>query len=118
MSAPTNIAARDRDTWITAKFRDGSTRRYWGDPEEAAYWDEFETRPEPDEPANDDEIPQPSPVGKGIIPQPGRGLELALPRKESRFRPLTLKEMADLRPPEWLIEGLVPQDALWRAEGW
>jgi hypothetical protein len=112
VSAPTNIAARDRDTWITAKFRDGSTRRYWGDPEEAAYWDEFETRPEPAEPANDDEIPQPSPVGKGIIPQPGRGLELALPRKESRFRPLTLKEMADLPPPEWLIEGLVPQDGL------
>ena len=112
MSAPTNIAARDRDTWITAKFRDGSTRRYWGDPEEAAYWDEFETRPEPAEPANDDEIPQPSPVGKGIIPQPGRGLETALPRKESRFRPLTLKEMADLPPPEWLIEGLVPQDGL------
>ena len=112
MSAPTNAAARDRETWITAKFRDGSTRRYWGDPEEAAYWDEFETRPEPDEPANDDEIPQPSPVGKGIIPQPRRGLEPVLPRKESRFRPLTLKEMADLPPPEWLIEGLVPQDGL------
>jgi len=81
VSAPTNAAARDRETWITAKFRDGSTRRYWGDPEEAAYWDEFETRPEPDEPANDDEIPQPSPVGKGIIPQPGRGLVASPPPK-------------------------------------
>src|SRR5690348_17195469 len=32
-------------------------------------------------------------------------------RGGSRFTPLSLKEMADLPPPEWLIEGLVPQEA-------
>ena len=35
-----------------------------------------------------------------------------LRRGGSRFTPLSLKEMADLPPPEWLIEGLVPQDGL------
>jgi hypothetical protein len=33
-------------------------------------------------------------------------------RQESRFKPLSLKEMADLPPPGWLIDGLVPQDGL------
>jgi hypothetical protein len=36
----------------------------------------------------------------------------ALSRRGTRFLPLTLSEMADLPPPEWLIDGLVPQDGL------
>jgi RecA-family ATPase len=33
-------------------------------------------------------------------------------RRQSRFAPMTLAEMAELRPPAWLIEGLVPEDGL------
>src|SRR5262249_24287435 len=35
-----------------------------------------------------------------------------LSRNASRFQPLTLGEMAELPPPEWLIAGLVPEDGL------
>ena len=38
----TNTAVDDRETWITSTFRDGTTVRYWGDPEEWVDWDEFE----------------------------------------------------------------------------
>jgi hypothetical protein len=50
----------------------------------------------------------------GAAPKPAPGSEPVsqLRQRESRFKPLSLKEIADLPPPEWLIGGLVPQDGL------
>jgi hypothetical protein len=46
MSANLNDTASSRETWITCIFRDGTTLRYWGDPEEAIDWNEFGIHPE------------------------------------------------------------------------
>jgi hypothetical protein len=112
----------DREVWITTQFRDGTTIRHWGDPDEPNDWEEIEAGPEPDELDYDDGMLGPPPdededQSLGPLPEDGpepawSGRTPALPPKKGRFTPLTLKEMADLTPPEWLIDGLVPQDGL------
>jgi hypothetical protein len=90
----------DRETWITSIFADGTTRRWWGDPE-------FDQTPHPEDaeevkPAV--EVRQEQPPKVGLAPPIlGRG---------SRFKPLSLTEIGELPPPEWLVDGLVPEDGL------
>jgi AAA domain len=77
-------------------------------PEELADGDGEEILEPPFEAENEAEMPKP--VAKSV-PEKGGGLPFRPPMK-SRFRPLTLSEMADLPPPKWLINGLVPEDGL------
>jgi AAA domain len=75
-------------TWITIKTKDGSFR-YWGDPDDEPPWHELEAT-----------VPD-----THIFQQQSR-------KHRNRFKPLTLGEIAELPPPEWLIAGLVPEDGL------
>src|ERR1700716_4141900 len=56
MRANSNDPASCRETWITLTFGDGRTIQYWGDPEEAIDWDEFEIDPEQAERDYEDQI--------------------------------------------------------------
>jgi hypothetical protein len=78
-------------------------------PEEEAMWAEEEEVPEPLH-ETDDEAAEPALIAKPVSP-PGRHAPPRPPRG-SRFKPLTLNEIALLPPPEWLIDGLVPEDGL------
>jgi hypothetical protein len=62
------------------------------------------------EPKPDDELATRSPNADS--PTPASRLPPRPARATSRFQPLTLSEMADLPPPEWLMDGLVPEDGL------
>jgi hypothetical protein len=117
VSASQNAAASTSyETWITVVTKDG-TYRYWGDPDEPVPWDELEAPdleydsewaeeiPDlPPEAEDDAEIP--AAIAKSV-PAPRKS-----PPARSRFSPLSLAEIAKLPPPEWLIDGLVPQDGL------
>jgi len=111
MNAPSNEAPQDRETLITRIFWDGSTERYWGDPEgDESTWIELDVSEEGEDPAGREEISGPPAVtAKAQAP---RREVVPFPQKRSPFTPLTLQEVADLPPPEWLIVGLVPADGL------
>jgi hypothetical protein len=128
VSTPSNTAAPDSNTWITATFRDGTTRRYWGDHEEGVCWDEFDTGPEtdeldeeyellgpapgdwqetPGEPADHHEAPPPE-------PKPAEGAKPAgKPAQTLAIR------MADIEPEpvEWLWHPYIPFGKLTSVEG-
>ena len=82
------IAQPPFSTWITIETKDGRFR-YWGDPDDEPPWDELEA-PVPDT----------------------RPSQQQSRKQRDRFKPLTLGEIAELPPPEWLIAGLVPEDGL------
>jgi hypothetical protein len=123
VSADPNASSGDRETWITVTTALGDYR-YWGDPEEPVPWDEFDAAAGSGEP--EDEFDQPADwdhpdwsedipdlpeveVPQEEVPRRRRGPRFEC---ESRFKPRTLKELADLPPPEWLIDGLLPEDGL------
>jgi hypothetical protein len=62
MSAPPRTEAESRETWITVTFAGGRTIKYWGDPDEAIDWDEFDF--DPDEQYEPDDDPSPLPPGE------------------------------------------------------
>jgi hypothetical protein len=90
----------DRETWITSILADGRTFRWWGDPE-------FDQTPDPEDA---EEVPPAMEVRQERKPKVG--LAPAILGRESRFKPLSLKEIGELPPPAWLIDGLVPGDGL------
>jgi hypothetical protein len=77
-------------------------------PEQAADWDSEEILGPP--PGAEDDAGMPAPVAKSV---PAGG-ELPPPYSptQSRFTPLSLSEIGELPPLEWLIDNLVPEDGL------
>lgn len=121
-SNSTGAARRTDWTPILLRFKDGPlVAGVWGSgdpdtipeeyfelPEQVDDWNGEEILDPP--PGAEDDTGMPTPIAKSG-PAPSK---LPPPRLKARnrFTPLTLEEMADLPPPEWLIEGLVPQDRL------
>jgi hypothetical protein len=120
VNAPANIAVDHRETWITTKFRDGTSVKHWGDPEAAVDWAEFEPRPEPDEPEEPDEIPAPPiPRHKEPIQEETTGRSSTTPPPQGGSRPALAVRMADVdpEPVEWLWEPYIPKGKLTSIEG-
>ena len=119
-----STGAARRSDWppILLRFKDGPlVASVWGSGDPDTIPEEYFELPEQVDDWNGEEILGPPPGAEdeaGVLASvaksvPTRG-ELPPPRPPApnRFTPLTLKEMADLPAPEWMIDGLVPQDGL------
>lgn len=121
---PIRTGAERRSDWtpILLRFKDGPlVASVWGSGDPDTIPEEYFELPEQVDDWNGEEILGPPPgaedeagglasVAKSV---PARG-ELPPPHlpAQSRFTPLSLSEIGELPPLEWLIENLVPQDGL------
>jgi hypothetical protein len=121
MSALTHSATIDRETWITSKFSDGTTVRYWGDPDEAPDWDNLDIGPEEDEPEEEVETLAPSPTKHREPIQRENPIQRtrATAKGADERRPALAVRMADVEPEpvEWLWEPYIPRGKLTSIEG-
>jgi hypothetical protein len=129
MSAHLNDPAGGRETWITCIFRDGTTLRYWGDPEEAIDWDEFGTDPEQDKRDYEDQIADSAPDydWEWTPGEPGAAHEARPPEPKAPARskpigkptPTLAIRMADIESEavEWLWHPYISLGKLTSVEG-
>ena len=135
MSTPSKIAPQDRETWIAAIFKDGTTRRYWGDPEDPDRSDEFDEPPWEQEIEDGDEIPAaPAEVHRAIIGadcdaeadlaeeckgRPKEPSPSVSDKGASKLHPPLAVRMADVAPEqvEWLWHPYIPFGKLTSVEG-
>ena len=124
LTRPDSTGAARHTDWvpILLRFQDGPlVAAAWGSGDPDTIPDEFFELPQEVADQDGEEILEPSAKAKNdagmpapiASPVPRRGEVVPFrPAVQSRFRPLTLEEIADLPPPAWLIDGLVPEDGL------
>jgi hypothetical protein len=118
VSTPASASVGDREVWITTKFKDGTSIKYWSDPEEAVDWAEFEPGPEPDEPEEQAEMPPPATTRQEPIRgEPASRISTAPPKGGAG--PTLAVRMADVEPEpvQWLWEPYIPKGKITSIEG-
>jgi hypothetical protein len=129
MSATLKNTVGRYETWVTCIFRDGTTLRYWGDPEEAIDWDELDRHREQEKRDYEDQILDSAPdyvweetPTEPSDPNEARPADPKAPapaKPAGRPIPTLAIRMADVEPEpvEWLWHPYIPLGKLTSVEG-